>query len=94
MSKCNNQCGSSTGIHEGLTFGSGKLNEFGYWSKPCQICARDWDARRPEVKLRIEEEQRLAHPELSDEEFNCHMKLQHPWLFIPGWPFAEEENES
>lgn len=46
------KCGASTGIHEsvmadgtplhpwGLTFGSGELDEFGYWSVPCKECAR------------------------------------------------------
>ena len=47
---CN--CGCSTGVHEddratgkpdapwGLTYGSGHLDEWGYWSKPCVACAR------------------------------------------------------
>ena len=35
---CNCKC--STGIHEGLTFGRGKLDDYGYWSKPCWDCAR------------------------------------------------------
>ena len=45
-------CGASTGIHEsddadgsskspwGLTYGSGRLDEYGYWSIPCGYCAR------------------------------------------------------
>jgi len=48
--KCN--CHASTGIHEsdnadgspehpwGLTFGKGKLDDYGYWEKPCYECAR------------------------------------------------------
>lgn len=46
------KCSCSTGIHEnpladgsaelpwGLTFGQGKLDEHGYWEKPCFDCAR------------------------------------------------------
>ncbi len=54
------KCCCSTGIHEddratgdlnspwGLTFGSGKLDELGYWSKPCVACAR-WSEQRDGV---------------------------------------------
>jgi len=49
---CDNHCSASTGIHEstigdgspehpyGLTFGSGVLDEYGYWENPCPTCAR------------------------------------------------------
>ena len=33
-------CSVSTGIHDCLTFGRGKLNGNGFWSKPCPECAR------------------------------------------------------
>ena len=45
-------CRTSTGIHEdmradgtsqhpwGLTFGSGKLDDYGYWEFACSDCAR------------------------------------------------------
>ena len=54
---CKKPCGCSTGIHEadnsdgtawrpwGLTFGTGKLDEFGYWEKPCGPCARQAEIR-------------------------------------------------
>ena len=53
MSACkrpcgNPQCAVSSGIHEGLTFGSGDLCFNGFWSKPCAICARDYERRHPE----------------------------------------------
>ena len=56
--KCN--CSCSTGIHEsdladgtkehpwGLTFGSGILDEFGYWELPCSKCAR-WHEQKDGV---------------------------------------------
>lgn len=54
---CNNpDCRISTGIHErldangsqnkpwGLTFGSGELDDYGYWEFPCLDCARYYEA--------------------------------------------------
>jgi hypothetical protein len=47
--KCGDpRCGISTGIHEGLTFGGGDLDENGFWSRPCPRCARAWEAAHPE----------------------------------------------
>lgn len=44
MSHCGNpECSCSTGIHEGLTFGSGRLSFNGYWEFPCRICAKYHD---------------------------------------------------
>ena len=45
---CN--CSASTGIHEGLTFGSGKLDDWGYWEKPCTVCAR-WHEQKDNVPV-------------------------------------------
>jgi hypothetical protein len=36
----NPECGVSTGIHDGLTFGSGNLDMNGFWEHPCALCAR------------------------------------------------------
>jgi hypothetical protein len=44
----NPRCGVSSGIHEGLTFGSGELDSLGFWSKPCSVCARAHEAQHPE----------------------------------------------
>lgn len=41
-------CGASTGICESLTFGSGELDDNGYWEKPCAPCARDHERLHPE----------------------------------------------
>lgn len=49
MSMCGNpECAISTGIHEGLTFGHGKLDDYGYWQYPCATCAREWERTHPE----------------------------------------------
>lgn len=42
------QCNLSTGICDLLTFGSGELDQHGYWENPCGICARDWERRYPD----------------------------------------------
>jgi len=42
------KCKISTGIHDGLTFGSGELDDCGYWEHPCYDCARAWEKEYPE----------------------------------------------
>lgn len=42
-------CGTSTGICEGLTFGTGKLDFNGYWEFPCWSCARKHEVSHPEA---------------------------------------------
>lgn len=44
----NPDCRTSTGIHEGLTFGWGRLDGYGYWEFPCAVCAREHDATKDE----------------------------------------------
>ena len=41
-------CNVSTGIHGELTFGTGKLDDYGYWEFPCDECARKWEMAYPE----------------------------------------------
>ena len=41
-------CSVSTGIHECLTFGSGRLDESGFWERPCEACARAHEEQFPE----------------------------------------------
>lgn len=41
-------CQISTGIHECLTFGSGKLDPYGYWEYSCDECAREHERQFPE----------------------------------------------
>ena len=41
------QCKWSSGIHEGLTVGQGKLDKFGYWERPCYFCARKAEEKDP-----------------------------------------------
>lgn len=43
----NEECMVSTGISGATTFGSGELDEYGYWEEPCTICARAWEKLYP-----------------------------------------------
>lgn len=48
MKACGREdCCISTGIHEGLTFGRGQLDDHGYWDIPCAPCARAYEKRNP-----------------------------------------------
>lgn len=42
------RCDCSSGIHDELTFGRGKLDEWGFWEKPCLECAR-WHEQKAGV---------------------------------------------
>lgn len=44
----NPKCCVSTGIHDGLTFGSGDLDPNGFWEYPCAPCARRNEELYPE----------------------------------------------
>lgn len=35
-------CSSSTGIHNGITFGTGCLDDYGFWQFPCDQCEQHW----------------------------------------------------
>ena len=50
------ECCASTGIHDpetsklsGLTFGAGRIDQFGYWEFPCKSCARAFEELHPEA---------------------------------------------
>lgn len=82
MSKaCGNpKCCASTGIHDGMTFGHGRLDELGYWEFPCRPCAKQWDETKPE---RI---QNLKNQGITDESLNS---IDFVWVDMPGWPYDD-----
>ena len=41
-------CKISTGICNSLTFGSGELDDYGYWEKPCRYHALKFELKHPE----------------------------------------------
>lgn len=48
LNRCaNKDCKISTGICGSLTFGSGELDDLGYWQKPCKNCAAAWKNEFP-----------------------------------------------
>lgn len=40
-------CRISTGIHDCPTFGTGELDDYGFWAKPCYECAREYEKQFP-----------------------------------------------
>ena len=42
-------CGISSGIDGSITFGSGLLDENGYWEYPCSVCARAFEEKYPDM---------------------------------------------
>lgn len=79
----NPECSTSTGIHEGLTFGSGLLLEHGFWEFPCRICAKHFDDTVEETKDRI----RKDYPNESPEKIEKYIR-ESEWLNTPAWPEA------
>ena len=78
----NPRCSTSTGMHGGLTYGSGDLYEDGYWEFPCDTCARYADAHSEELQHKMM------------KELGCDLKYlqkNHDWLFIEAWPFKKKE---
>jgi hypothetical protein len=75
------------GIHEGLTFGRGRLDDFGYWSIPCAICARAHEKAYPESTpcwpfegQVFNEHECVKHDEdFEDEDFEA--EDDEPWPF-------------
>ncbi len=43
-------CGCSTGVCGRATFGSGQLNYYGYWERPCGVCAEAFARKHPEYR--------------------------------------------
>ncbi|MDD5015780.1 MAG: hypothetical protein PHW73_11925 [Atribacterota bacterium] len=42
------KCKVTSNIAEAVSFGSGRCDEYGFWEKPCSVCARAWEAQFPE----------------------------------------------
>ncbi len=36
------ECCTSTGIDESTTFGTGELDQYGFWEFPCKKCEEAW----------------------------------------------------
>jgi hypothetical protein len=89
--KCGNpECSCSTGIHGGLTFGSGELDHNGYWEYPCRECAEHCDDTAWEVIQEIRQEiLDNLHPVVASrcsELIDWQIRIDHEWLFIPAFP--------
>jgi hypothetical protein len=85
--KCGNpDCTCSTGIHDGLTFGSGNLDDHGYFEKPCRICAKEHDETVNSTKEDVIND--LRRIGRSQKEIEDYLK-DADWLRIPAWPFED-----
>lgn len=42
-------CDVSSGIDGSITFGSGLLDDYGYWEHPCSFCARAFEENHPDM---------------------------------------------
>lgn len=101
MPKCKNpKCKCSTGIHEGLTFGSGRLDQHGYWEFPCRICAAQHDRERPQLIENLTNEIRLGdfdwrgfddYESFIKPQIIQYLKRNHEWAFLPAWPYAGQD---
>lgn len=93
----NNWCRCSTGIHEGLTFGSGELDQYGFWEKPCRICAEQHDTemaagRRDElINEQVAHYRGLGH---NAQEALQLVQRHHEWIYLLAWPYAQEVVEA
>ena len=51
MSKlCGNPDCHASSFEDTPTFGFGKLDDYGFWEKPCSVCARKWEELYPGQK--------------------------------------------
>lgn len=41
------ECKASTAITDDISFGTGRLDEYGFWEVGCPICARAWEREHP-----------------------------------------------
>ena len=99
MSKCKTpNCKCSTGIHEGLTFGAGRLDRHGFWEFPCRECAVEHDRDRPRLIEKLISEFRLKFDWQGLDDYNFiepqiidYLKRHHEWAFLPAWPYAKQD---
>lgn len=89
--KCNNpECCASSGFSGEITYGSGRLDPYGYWQFPCRECAADFDSRKEQIKEEIRQEL------LSQGQFPLDVAqyIAHAdWLRLPAWPRADQSVE-
>lgn len=84
-------CGTSTGICDSLTFGRGKLDNYGYWSEPCFECARAFELLHPEDAPCWPH---VEPPKRKCPSWTIHYNRVNPgsrWIGT-GWEFFDEES--
>ncbi len=59
-------CGTSTGMHGGLTHGKGELDDNGFWEIECEPCSKAEAARENAKSKRLTELLNNARPSFSE----------------------------
>jgi hypothetical protein len=88
----NDDCSCSTGIHGGLTFGSGELDEAGFWAKPCRPCAEAHDKKMDDGRRDdLTQEYITQHCESGMTLLQAQQRVRrdHEWLDEPAWPYKD-----
>ena len=91
MSKCGKECFVSSGVHEGLTFGCGELDHYGYWSEPCHICARANDDGQKETRADIAKSMRSRG--ISKRSVRVYIARE-DWLWLESWPYRNQARKT
>lgn len=79
-------CCSSTGEFRGeITFGHGRLNDMGYWSKPCRPCAEKWDSEHADAVAAVGDSM-LAQGYTLEQVIEYVQSAD--WLNTPAWPYS------
>ncbi len=81
----NPDCCTSTGIHGGLTFGSGELDGLGFWDKPCILCANEFEKHRLDDRA-LMKTTLMTIKKMSEEEAERNLKISVEYLDVPAWP--------
>lgn len=98
MSKCGNpDCSVSTGVHEGYTFGSGELDDHGFWSVPCRVCAAEHDARMAAGRRDQLIDEQVAYYVIEGHTTQAALEMvqrHHEWIYLLAWPYAHAARTS
>lgn len=87
----NPDCCCSSGIHDGITFGSGELDQFGFWEFPCRPCAVAADARMAAgerdrlIAHYVDHYRSLGH---TPQAALLQVQRDHQWVYLAAWPYA------
>lgn len=59
-------CSTSSGFSDELTFGRGELDDYGYWEIPCRPCAEAFERENPDMAKKYD-----VWPKEAVSKFSC-----------------------